>query len=58
LEISKVGFWGNAGKEKHLRALIDDILLNSGMDPIVDNKAKIVVDFMKLAKNRAGVLTP
>ena len=29
VEISKVGFWGNPGKEKHLRELIDDILLDS-----------------------------
>jgi type I restriction enzyme R subunit len=57
VEISKVGFWGNAGKEKHLRALIDDILLDSGIDQIVDNKTQIVSDFMKLAKNRAQLLT-
>lgn len=52
IEISKVGFWGNAQKEKHLRAIIDDMLLYSDIDPLIDSKAKIVSDFMKLAKNR------
>jgi len=52
LEIGKVGFWGNAFKEKHLRALIDDILLYSNVPELVDNKEQIVTDFMKLAKNR------
>jgi type I restriction enzyme R subunit len=52
LEIGKVGFWGNAFKEKHLRALIDDILLYSNVTELVDKKEQIVTDFMKLAKNR------
>jgi type I restriction enzyme R subunit len=52
LEISKVGFWGNPYKEKHLRALIDDILLYSSISELTDNKERIVTDFMKLAKNR------
>ncbi len=52
LEISKVGFWGNAYKEKHLRALIDDILLYSNIPELTDRKEQIVTDFMKLAKNR------
>ena len=56
LEIGKVGFWGNAQKEKHLRATIDDVLLYSDIDPIVENKEKIVSDFMKLAKNRTEEL--
>src|SRR5712692_1646935 len=57
IEISKVGFWGNPGKEKHLRALVDDILLNSGINSVVGEKAQIVSDFMKLARNRAKELT-
>jgi type I restriction enzyme R subunit len=52
LEISKVGFWGNPYKEKHLRALIDDILLYSNIPELTDNKECIVTDFIKLAKNR------
>lgn len=52
LEISKVGFWGNPHKEKCLRALIDDILLYSKIQQLVDKKEQIVTDFMKLAKNR------
>ncbi len=56
IEISKVGFWGNAQKEKHLRAIIDDMLLYSEIGQLVDNKAKIVSDFMKLAKNRSEEL--
>jgi hypothetical protein len=56
IQISKVGFWGNPQKERQLRALIDDILLVSGIDAIVDKKAQIVSDFMKLAKNRTKEL--
>jgi type I restriction enzyme R subunit len=52
LEISKVGFWGNAHKEKRLRALIDDILLYSSIPQLIDKKEQVVTDFMKLAKNR------
>ncbi len=52
LEIGKVGFWGNAFKEKHLRALMDDILLYSSVPELVGKKEQIVTDFMKLAKNR------
>lgn len=52
LEISKVGFWGNPHKEKHLRALIDDILLYSGIPELVNKKEQIVTDFMNLARNR------
>jgi type I restriction enzyme R subunit len=52
LETSKVGFWGNAQKEKHLRALIDDILLYSNIPQLIDEKEQIVTDFMKLARNR------
>jgi len=57
IEIEKVGFWGNAHKEKHLRGLIDDNLLYSGIDALVEKKEQIVVDFMKLAKNRTKELT-
>ena len=56
LEISKVGFWGNAQKEKHLRAILDDMLLYSDIDPMVESKEKIVSDFMKLAKSRTDEL--
>lgn len=52
MEISKVGFWGNANKQKHLRALIDDILLYSGLEKLIEKKEQIVADFMKLAKHR------
>jgi type I restriction enzyme R subunit len=52
LEIGKVGFWGNAFKEKHLRALIDDILLYSNVPELIDKKEQIVMEFIKLAKNR------
>lgn len=57
LEISKVGFWGNAHKERNLRALIDDILLYSNINTLVEKKELIVTEFMKLAKNRTEVLT-
>ncbi len=56
LEISKVGFWGNPHKEKCLRALIDDILLYSNIEQLVNKKEQIVTDFMKLAKNRKEVI--
>lgn len=52
LEIGKVGFWGNPHKEKLLRALIDDILLYSNIQQLIDKKEQIVTDFMKLARNR------
>jgi len=57
LEVGKVGFWGNAHKEKRLRGLIDDNLLYSGIDALVEKKEQIVADFMKLAKNRTKELT-
>ena len=57
LEISKIGFWGNAHKERYLRGLIDDVILYSGIEPLVDKKEQIVSEFMKLAKNRTKELT-
>jgi type I restriction enzyme R subunit len=58
LEISKVEFWGNPHKEKHLRALIDDILLYSNIPQLIGKKEQIVTDFMKLARNRKeGILS-
>ena len=57
IEIGKVGLWGNPHKEKHLRALIDDNILYSGIDALVDKKEQIKTDFMKLAKNRTKELT-
>jgi hypothetical protein len=57
IEIAKIGFWGNDAKEKHLRGLIDDILLYSGVDPLVEKKGQIVIEFMKLARNRTKELT-
>lgn len=56
-EIAKVGFWGNPHKEKHLRALIDDNLLYSGIDELVEKKEQIKTDFMKLANSRKKELT-
>ena len=53
LEISKVGFWGNPYKQRNLRALLDDILLYSGIDTIYDHKPKIVAELMKLARHRS-----
>ena len=51
-ESSKVGFWGNAYKEKILRAHIDDMIIDSGIDGLYDKKDKIVTCFMQIAKNR------
>ena len=56
VQISKVGFWGNAHKERYLRGLIDDALIYSGIDSLVDKKDQIVSEFMKLAKNRTKAL--
>jgi len=57
LEIVKVGFWGNALKQKQLRAIIDDMVLYSSIEKLVEKKEQIVSDFMKLAKNRTKELT-
>ncbi len=57
VEISKIGFWGNDAKQRYLRGLIDDILLYSGIDVLVEKKGQIVTEFMKLARNRAKELT-
>lgn len=57
VEVAKVGFWGNAHKEKHLRALIDDNILYSGIEELVEKKEQIKTDFMKLANNRRKELT-
>ena len=54
IEINKVGFWQNPHKQKNLRALIDDMLLYSGIDCILTSKGEIVTNFIKLAKNREG----
>jgi hypothetical protein len=52
IEIGKVGFWNNPKKQKDLRAAIDDKILYSGISKLVENKEQVVLDFMKLAKNR------
>lgn len=51
-ESSKVGFWGNPTKEKRLRANIDDMLIDSGIDELYDSKDVVVTCFIRLAKNR------
>jgi hypothetical protein len=56
LEITKVGFWGNAQKQKQLRGIIDDMILYSGVERAMGEKEKIVTDFMNLAKHRTKEL--
>jgi type I restriction enzyme, R subunit len=51
-EVSKVGFWGNAYKQRTLRSMLDDILLYSGIEQIYETKGKIVSELVKLAKHR------
>lgn len=53
LKSSKVGFWGNAYKEKTLRAHIDDMIIDSGIDGLYEKKDKIVTCFMQIAKKRS-----
>ncbi len=56
VEIAKVGFWGNAHKERRLRGWIDDSLIYSGVDSLIEHKEQVVSEFMKLARNRTKEL--
>ena len=51
-KIGKVGFKSSPHKEKMLRAEIDDLLLYSGNEKIIEKKEQVVAEFVKLAKNR------
>ena len=55
-ESSIIGFWTNPHRIKILRSHIDDVLIDSGIEEIYLKKDKIVICFMKLAKNRRDEL--
>jgi len=50
--IGIIDFWNKAGEQKRLRGLLTDTLLFSGIQPIIDQRERLAVEVLKLAKNR------
>jgi type I restriction enzyme R subunit len=50
--IGIIDFWNKAGEQKRLRGRLSDAMLFSGIQPISDQRERLAVEVLKLAKNR------
>ena len=50
--IGSIDFWQNPDKQKRLRGLIKDAIAIAGMEELNENRERVAVEIMKLAKNR------
>jgi type I restriction enzyme R subunit len=50
--IGSIDFWQNPDKQKRLRGLIKDAIAIAGMEELKENRERVAVEIMKLAKNR------
>ena len=47
-----IDFWTNADKQKRTRSDIKTALMLTGIDELKQNRERVAVEIMKLAKNR------
>ncbi len=55
--IGSIDFWQNPDKQKRVRGLIKTEIAKTSIDELKLNRERVVVETMKLAKNRHGELT-
>jgi type I restriction enzyme R subunit len=54
--IGSIDFWANSDKQKKTRSSIKRALILTGIDELKQNRERIAVEIMKLAKNRHDML--
>jgi type I restriction enzyme R subunit len=55
--IGSIDFWKNPDKQKRVRGLVKTEISKTGIEALKQNRERIAVEIMKLAKNRHGELT-
>lgn len=55
--IASIDFWHNPDKQKRVRGLLKTEITKTGIDEIKQNRERVAVEIMKLAKNRHHELT-
>jgi type I restriction enzyme R subunit len=54
--IGSIDFWQNPDKQKRVRGLIKTEIIKAGIEELKDNRERVAVEIMKLAKNRHNEL--
>lgn len=54
--VGSIDFWQNPDKQKRIRSQIKTAISTSGIDTLKENRERIAVEIMKLAKNRHNEL--
>lgn len=52
MSIGSIDFWNNADKQKQTRSEIKTALMLTGIDELKQNRERVAIEIMKLAKNR------
>lgn len=55
--IASIDFWQNPDKQKRVRGLLKTEISKSGIDELKQNRERVTVEIMKLARNRHDELT-
>lgn len=55
--IASIDFWQNPDKQKRVRGLLKDEITKTGIEELKQNRERVAVEVMKLAKNRHDELT-
>lgn len=55
--IASIDFWQNPDKQKRVRGLLKTEITKTGIDELKQNRERVAVEIMKLAKNRHDELT-
>lgn len=55
--IASIDFWQNPDKQKRVRGLIKTEISKTGIDELKQNRERVAVEIMKLAKNRHDQIT-
>ena len=50
--IGIIDFWNKSGEQKRVRGMLTDAMLFSGIQSIIDQRERLAVEILKLAKNR------
>jgi len=55
--IGSIDFWHNPDKQKRVRSLIKTEIAKTGIEELKQNRERVAVEIMKLARNRHDALT-
>lgn len=55
--IGSIDFWQNPDKQKRVRGLLKTQIAKAGLEELNENRERVVVEIMKLARNRHQALT-